>query len=148
MIKKILLLPSVLITKGLIALHIKVTASELKKPLNYLVEKQWLTNDKYLMCGKRQIEAFLKYVPANIEDRTVKYLLQRRLLDIDVKVDEYIESLKLIKFASTSQRPSSLLLMTLKETPYDQFNIQLLRKRKPICMLHCSLKKNFFIKYV
>ncbi|CAM4987196.1 unnamed protein product, partial [Rotaria socialis] len=120
-------------TKGLIALHIKSRASEINNGINYLVEKELLKVGKYLICGNRHIETFLKYVPENIEDRTCKYLLQRRLLEVDVNVNEYIESLKSIKIISTSHRPSSLLMMTLQEAPYDQLNISLVMKRKGRC---------------
>ncbi|CAF3302937.1 unnamed protein product, partial [Rotaria socialis] len=132
-LKKILLIPSILIAKGLIALHIKSRASEINNGINYLVEKELLKVGKYLICGNRHIETFLKYVPENIEDRTCKYLLQRRLLEVDVNVNEYIESLKSIKIISTSHRPSSLLMMTLQEAPYDQLNISLVMKRKGRC---------------
>ena len=133
-VKKILLIPSILITKGLIALHVRAQASEIKHAVNYLVEKEFLVIGKYLTCGKRNIEAFLKYVPEKMSNPTSKYLLQRRLLEEDVNVNEYIECLKSIKLMSTSQQPSTLLLMTLREAPYDQLNISLSTTSKGILL--------------
>ena len=52
--------------------------------LEYLLHQQLLTVDKYLRCGKRQIKGYLKYVPDDIRNRVNRYLLQRRLLDIEI----------------------------------------------------------------
>jgi hypothetical protein len=79
----------------------------MKDALKYLLEKQLLKSGKYLECARRKIEAYLKCAPNNIEDRMDKYLLQRKLLDVDVNVNEYFESLKTIKLLTISLRPSA-----------------------------------------
>ncbi|CAF1098331.1 unnamed protein product [Rotaria sp. Silwood1] len=53
--------------------------------------------------------------------------------NIDVNVNEYFGSLKIIKLVSTSLCPSNLLVMTLQEAPYDRLNIDLSTLRKDIC---------------
>ena len=132
---KILLIPSILLTKVLIGTHIKVPSTEIKCALDSLSEKQLLTVDKYLQCGKRKIQAYLKYVPDNINSRVDIYLLQRRLIDLDVDIHTYIDSIKVIKFATASLRPSNLLLMKFKEEQYSQLNIDLTLKRKRMCFI-------------
>ena len=122
---KILLIQSVLLTKGLITSHLRVTKSELAYSLNHLIEKELLKNGKYLQCGKRQVDAYLKYVPEHLQEKTTKYSLQRSLLEFDVDVDVYIDSVKSIKFFKPHLRPSTLLLSTLSEVPYIQCNIDL-----------------------
>jgi hypothetical protein len=129
--KKILLIPSILLTKGLITLHVKASTCQIKDATNYLLQEQLLTSGKYLQSGKRQFEGYLKYVPENVENPKDKYLLQGRLLNVDVNVNQYIESLK---FATTSLRPSNLLLRKLQETPYDHLNIDLGIERNGKCM--------------
>ena len=123
--KKFLLIPSILLTKVLISSYVSTNSRGMNQALNYLLEKQLLTSGKYLECGRRKIEAYLKYVPNNIEDRKDKYLLQRKLLDVDVNVNDYLKSLKMIKLVSTSLLPSTLLIRTLQEIPYVQLNINL-----------------------
>lgn len=125
---KVLSIPSILLTKGLIKAHIKMNAEETEEALKYLLDKNLLTSEKYLQCGKRQIVAYLKFVPEDCDDRIQKYSLQGRLLDVDVKIDDYMKSLKTIVFATKSQRPLPLLIHTLEETPYGQLNIQLTMK--------------------
>ena len=70
---KILLILSALLTKWLIALHIKAKAKEITDALDYLLHQQLLTVDKYLRCGKRQIEGYLKYVPDDIRNRVDRW---------------------------------------------------------------------------
>ena len=131
---EILLIPSILLTNGLISSHIKMSAKERKQALEYLLSIELLSRGKYLQCSKRKIDAYLKHVPKNIEDRTVKYVLQNRLLDIDVNVDQYIESLRSLKFSTTSQRPSELLVAKFKETGYVQLNISYSILAKSTCI--------------
>jgi hypothetical protein len=123
---KVLLIPSILLTKGLITAHHKIAAGEMKEMLDYLIGAELLTNEKYLKCGKRKIEAYLKYVPENIGSRKDKYLLQGRLLALNIGVDEYIESLKTMHLLTTSLLPSDLLIATLQQIPYAQLNIDFL----------------------
>ena len=125
---KVLLIPSILLTKGLIKAHIKMNTEEREETLNYLLDKKLLKTENYLQCAKRTVIAYLKFVPENFDDRLEKYLLQRRLLDLDVNVNDYIESLKKIEFATKSLRPSTLLINTLQEIPYVQLNIDLSMK--------------------
>ncbi len=122
---EILVLPSLLLTRGFISARIELSSNEMKEALDYLLEKGLLTSGKFLQCAKRKVEAYLKFVPNNIEDRKEKYLLQRRLLDINLSVDRYIESLKKIQFATAFSRPSNLLINTLQEAPFTQLNIDL-----------------------
>ena len=68
----------------------------IKNAIDNLLERQLLTSGKYLVFGKRQLESFVRDVPENIQNRTHLYLLQWRLLDFDVNVNEKIESLKYI----------------------------------------------------
>ena len=130
---KILLIPSVLLTKGLIASHIKATAKEITDALDYLLHQQLLTVDKYLRCGKRQIKGYLKYVPDDIGSRVNRYLLQRRLLDVEVKVSAYINSLHAMSLITPSLRPSDLLLMRLQDTAYSQLGIDITTTRESMC---------------
>lgn len=72
-----------------------------------------------------QISYYLKHVPENFEEKTVRYSLQGRLLEIDMDVDVYIKSLESVQFFKPSLRPSQLLLSTFSRTPYIQCNIDL-----------------------
>ena len=128
--RKILLIPSILLTKGLIKNHFKVPAADLERALNSLSKKQLLIADKYLQCGKRKVQAYLKYVPDNIDNRVGIYSLQGSLLDLDVDVRAYLDSLKTIKFATASLHPSNLLLMKFKQEQYSRLNIDPTLKRK------------------
>ena len=130
LVRQILLIPSIVLTKGLIASYVKVTSNEIKDALQYLLEKQLLIEDKYLLCGKRQINAYLKYVPQNIENRTNKYLLQKRLLEVDVNVNKYIDSIKTIRYATPSLSASNLLISKFEQTEYKQLNVDFVIKHK------------------
>jgi hypothetical protein len=143
---KILSIPSVLLTKGLISAHIKISPSEMKQTLNDLMEKQLLKSGKYLQCTKRKIEAYLKYVPENLEDRKVKYALQTKLLEFDVNVNVYIESLKTMQLITTSLRPSDLLINTLQEPAYLQLNIDLSIKHAGISI--CCHQQSIYNQFV
>lgn len=127
---KILLIRSILLTKGLIVSHLKLTSIEVKCALESLLQKQFLMVDKFLQCGKRKIQAYLKFVPKDIGNRADVYLLQRRLLDLNVDVHTYIDSLKTIKYATISLRPSNILMKKLNEDPYSRLEINLTLKRK------------------
>lgn len=131
------MIPSILLTKGLIDKHIKLTSAEKEYALASLLEKKMLTADKYLPCGKRKMEAYLKFVPESLDSRFDVYSLQRRLLNLHVDVHEYIGSLKIIEFASASLRSSNLLLMKFKEERYSQLNINLTSKRKSMYLITC-----------
>ena len=132
---KVLLIPSILLTKGLIVTHLKLSSNEIKCALDSLCEKQLLTTDKFLQCGKRKIQAYLKFVPENIENRIDIYLLQRRLLDMNVNVHAYIDSLKIIQFATASSRPSNLLLVLFEQEQNSRLQINLALKRKCMSLL-------------
>ena len=135
LVRQILLIPSIVLTKGLIASYVKVTSNEIKDALQYLLEKQLLIEDKYLLCGKRQINAYLKYVPQNIENRTNKYLLQKRLLEVDVNVNKYIDSIKTIRYATPSLSASNLLISKFEQTEYKQLNVNFVIKHKGMLAL-------------
>ncbi len=120
---KVLLIPSIILTKGLISDRFKLAPGQMNDILSYLTEGEWIKSGLYVQCQKRKFEAYLKYVPKDIEDRAEKYSLQGRLLDVNVDVHQYIESLKAIQFFTSSQRPSDLLITTLQQPPYAQLNI-------------------------
>ncbi|CAF1380825.1 unnamed protein product [Didymodactylos carnosus] len=128
--KKILLIPSILLTKGLITSHVKASTSQINHALNFLLENDLLLCGKYLHSGKRKFDAYLKYVPENIDSPITKYLLQGKLLRFDVNVNEYIKSLKTITFSTASIRPSDALLTQLNVLPYLQLQIDCFSKRE------------------
>ena len=136
---KVLSIPSILLTRGLIKAHIKINAEEMEEALNYLLDKKLLTSEKYLECAKRKVVAYLKFAPENCDEPLGKYLLQGRLLDVGVNVNDYMKSLKTIQFATKSLRPSTLLIKTLQETPYVQLNIDLSMKCTGIRVLFDGL---------
>ena len=125
---KILLIPSIILTKGLISSFIKATANEINDALRHLLDKNLLMVDKYIQSGRRQCEGYLKFVP-DIIDKTNKYLLQRNLIDVNVNVNSYLNSLHTLQYASGTQNSSNLLIEKLQNAPYDQLNINLV----PIC---------------
>lgn len=131
---KILLISSIVLTKGLISTCIRSSASKINEALGYLLNKKLLLKHKYLQSGNRPVEAYLKCLPENLESRINKYLLQRDILDVQVNVDSYINSMKIITYATTSQRPTDLLINVLQTAPYDQLHIDLSTKRKGIHM--------------
>lgn len=136
---KVLLIPSILLTKGLITAHIKMNSEEMEEALNYLLDKKLLTSEKYLECAKRKVTAYLKFAPENCDEPLGKYVLQGRLVEVDVNVNDYIKSIKTIQFATKSLRPSALLIKTLQETPYVQLNIDLSMKCTGIRVLFDGL---------
>ncbi|CAF1298880.1 unnamed protein product [Rotaria sordida] len=125
---KILLIPSVILTKGLISLFIKVTANNINEALNYLLNKKLLIVDKYIQSERRQFEGYLKFVPDIIDDKTNKYLLQRNLIDVNVNVNSYLNSLRTLQYAFGTQCSTNLLVEKLQNAPYDQLNINLVPK--------------------
>lgn len=127
---KILSIPSIILTKGLITVHLKLSSEEIRCALDALCEQELLTADKFLQCNNRKVQSYLKYVPENIEDRIDRYTLQRRLLNMDVDVHRYINSLKTIQYATSALRPSNLLLHLLEEEKYLRLHIDLTLKRK------------------
>lgn len=109
----------------MISERFKLAPGQLINILDYLTTKEWLRRGQFIQCQKRKFEAYLKYVPNDIEDKSEKYSLQGRLLDVHVDVHQYIESLKGIQFHTSSQRASDLLKATLEQSPYAQLNVNL-----------------------
>ncbi|CAF1233206.1 unnamed protein product, partial [Rotaria magnacalcarata] len=83
---KLLLIPSIILTTGLISLYIKVIANDINEALEYLVHKKILKADKYIQSGKRQVEAYFKYVrniieKANIDEEASAPSLEQNIGD-------------------------------------------------------------------
>ncbi|CAF1413325.1 unnamed protein product, partial [Adineta steineri] len=127
---KALLIPSIVLTKGLIGLHIRAPAKDINDALEYLVAEELLKKDKYLQARNHPIESYLKCLPKDFDNISNKYLLQRKLSEPQVTVDKYLDSLKTIKYATLVQCPTSILINVLQTPPYDQFQIDLSSKRK------------------